>query len=61
VQKLKFGQVAGLDGIRGELLRQVHFIQQAELLDNMKAHKHVYALAAGSVVHDLWNLLIPSN
>jgi hypothetical protein len=32
-------------------------IQQVELPNGMKVHEHVYDLAAGSIVHDLWTLL----
>jgi hypothetical protein len=57
VRKLKLGRMAGPDGIRGELLRQVYSIQLVELPDGMRVHKHVYDLEAGSIVHDLWTLL----
>jgi hypothetical protein len=52
--------MAGSDGIRGELVRQVDSIQQVELtIDGMKVHKHVYDLASGSIVHDVWTMLKP--
>lgn len=57
VRKLKLGRMAGRDGIRGELVRQVYSIQLVESPDGRRVHKHVYDLEAGSILHDLWSLL----
>jgi hypothetical protein len=56
VRKLKLGRMAGPDGLRGELLREVYSVEPVELPNGRHVVKHVYDLSEGSVLHDVWTL-----
>jgi hypothetical protein len=52
VHILKMGRMAGPDGIRGELARQVSLVQLVMLTDGGWGRKHVNALSGGYNLHD---------
>lgn len=56
LRKLKLGRMAGPDGLRGELLRQVYRVEPVELEDGRRVWRHAYDHSPGSIVHDLWLL-----
>ena len=57
VRKLKLGRMAGPDGVRGELIREVYTVEVVELPDGKVVCRHVYDQEEGSVLHDLTCLL----
>ena len=54
VRKLKLGRMAGPDGVRGELLREVYKVEPVVLADGKQVWRHVYDLSEGSILHDVW-------
>ena len=53
LRKLKLGRMAGPDGLRGELLREVYTVEPVELDDGRQVWRHTYDHSPGSIVHDL--------